>query len=252
MAYGIGGRGRMSTYEEKYQKTKENQLALWKDMIIKLLGEKTIDSIKITDRNQIIEILNAVGTDEAANHTFFPSSGGQDLVGAKASHEEGLIELTFEGRSTYIVNPESLTFHQAGENPEWWYFRLNTKPFKATGIYKETKPVEHVFQSETDKQVAWSMSYYGEEVLELRDGEYVDRAFWDMNQLGYDEYGDPIPLPDGARIVDRGIKGGAYVIFPKYSLYGRASSTYDARHNKVSDDEFRSAINRIVSELDKN
>lgn len=61
----------MNTYEEKYAKTKEKQLVLWKEMVHRVFGENQNDLIKITDRNQIIEILNAVGTDEADNHTFY-------------------------------------------------------------------------------------------------------------------------------------------------------------------------------------
>lgn len=246
----MGGRS-VNTYEEKYAKTKEKQLVLWKEMVHRVFGENQNDLIKITDRNQIIEILNAVGTDEADNHTFLPTSGGLDLHGATASHEEGRIELTFEGRTTYIVNPDSLTFHQVGEDPEWWYFRLNTKPFKASGVYEETTSVEQVFESELDKEVSWSMSYYGEEVLELEAGVYVDYAVREIGHLGYDEYGNSIPLPDSARTVHRGINGGSYAIFSKYALYNRVSSTYDARHNKVSDDEFRVYINNIVNSLNK-
>ena len=73
--------------------------------------------------------------------------------------------------------------------------------------------MEQVFESELDKEVSWSMSYYGEEVLELEAGVYVDYAVREIGHLGYDEYGNSIPLPDSARTVHRGINGGSYAIF---------------------------------------
>ena len=60
----------MNTYEEKYAKTKEKQLVLWKEMVHRVFGENQNDLIKITDRNQIIEILNAVKSGEIPKYTL--------------------------------------------------------------------------------------------------------------------------------------------------------------------------------------
>ena len=106
--------------------------------------------------------------------------------------------------------------------------------------------MEEVFKSATQRSVEEQMKYYGEEVLEIDTGEYVDRGFWDMNHLGYDENGDLIPLPENARVVTRKFNGGDFVIFSKYSIYNQVTSTYDGRHARVDDNTFRKHVNQIV------
>lgn len=88
-------------------------------------------------------------------------------------------------------------------------------------------------------------------MLEIGPNQYVDRTYWDMNTLGYDENGNEITLPDHARIVTRKYNGGAFVTFPKYSAYNHNPRTYDGRHNKASNSEFEQYIRKIVEELGK-
>lgn len=239
----------MSSFAEGFQKEKEEQLKFWQEMVLKVFGENPSEPIKITDRDQIIEVLDIIGGDEALNYTFFPSGGGLDLLSAVPSKESGLVEMRFVGGSTKIVNPDYLVFHQVGFNPEWWYFRLITKPFKASGVYAETSSKEGMFLSEIEKQVARSMRYAPEEVLEIRDGEYVERAIWDRGHMGYDSDGYQIPIPVGARIVCRQHKGGDYIIFSKFSRFNQVATSDDGSHNEVSDEVFRSFIDSIVKKL---
>lgn len=242
----------VSDYQERYKKEREEQLSLWKEMIEGIFGEVPNGSIKITDRNRIVEVLNAIGKSKASNHTFMPSGGGLDITGAKFSDEQGKLELDFGG-SYIIVNPESLTFHPVGDDPDWMYFRLNTLPFERSGVYKEyqeeEEQIEQVFKSEIDRRVEEQMKYSGEEVLEIEPGQYIDRSFWDIQHIGYDENGNEIPLPENARVVTRKFNGGDFVTFSKYSLYNQVSSTYDGRHAQVDDEKFRQYCVEIVEGL---
>ncbi|PIC57026.1 serine/threonine protein kinase [Sporosarcina sp. P12(2017)] len=242
----------MSDYEKNYNETKMKQLDLWGKMVTELLGSKSEDTVEITDKSQIIKDLNFIGKNKALNHAFMPSGGGLDLTGAVASNEKGLVELNFGG-SALIVNPDSFTFHPVGDNPEWWYFRLNTSPFAPSGVYEveEDDETEKTYKSALNREVAEDMKYYGEELLEIAPGDYIDRSFWDINHLGYNEYGEEIPLPKNARVVSRKYNGGAFVIFPKFSAYNHNPATYDARHNRVSDEKFGIYIKGIVNELAK-
>jgi serine/threonine-protein kinase len=243
----------MTDYKARFREDQKKELARWKELIQDLFGEVPKDSVTVTDKVRIIDILNKIGTNKVMNHTFIPSGDGLDLSGARTSNESGLVELNLDG-TTSVTNPNSLSFHPIGENPEWWYFRLNTRPFEVSGVYGPTvqeEVAEDVFKTPTDKQVEWEMSYVGEEVLEVEPGRYVERSYWDMNCLGYDEFGNEIPLPKGARVVTRQHKGGAYVIFPKLSAYNRNSATYDARHNRFDDEGFHHYISKIVEELAK-
>jgi len=238
----------MEDYKKLYTEKKSKQLTLWKKMITQIFnGEYTNflrvnESLKIIDKNEIIQILKFVGENDALNHTFMPSGGGLDLSGAKDSFEDGLIELNFD-ESTLIVQPDSLLIHLIGDNPEWWYLRLDSLPFKESGVYKEQKITE------SEKNI--KTLYHGEQVVELSPGEYIDRLHWEVNNLGYDEDGHEVPLPENARLVTRKYNGGSYVIFPKFSSYNHNPATYDARHNKVNDENFKLYINNIVNYLNK-
>lgn len=245
---GVGG---MSNYQEVYQEKKKKQLSLWKEMVVNLFGEES--NVTIKGRDEIVKYLNKVGSSKALNHTFIPSGGGLDLTGAAYSNESGKVELKF-GSTSLIVNPGSFSLHKIGDNPEWWYFRLDTQPFEPSGVYDEDPEDNQevdAFKSASNREVEWQMSYYGEEVLEIEPGEYLERSYWDLSHLGYDEYGDEIPLPQYARVVTRKFNGGAFVIFPKFSAYNHNPSTYDARHNKMDDYGFKQYISKIVEELNK-
>ena len=240
----------MSDYEKNYNETKMKQLALWREMASDFFGSKPNDTVEITDKRQIIKALNFIGKSKALNHTFMPSGGGLDLTNAVASNEKGLVELDFGG-SAKIVNPDSFTFHPVGDNPEWWYFRLNTSPFAPSSVYEVEDEDEKAYTSVSDGEVAEQMKYYGEEVLEIAPGDYIDRSFWDINHLGYSESGHEIPLPKNARVVTRKYNGGAFVIFPKFSIYNHNPATYDARHNRMSDEQFELYVGEIVNKLAK-
>lgn len=243
----------MKTFGANYQEQKKKQLTFWKEMILKIFRHKPSESLMITDKDDIVNILDAIGKAEALNHTFLPSGGGLDLSGAVFSNEAERIELNFDG-APMIVNPESLSFHPVSDNPEWWYFRLNTLPFEPSGVYPASKEEgedidEGATQSASAKEIAWGMSFVGEEVLEVKPGWYVERAFWDMNHLGHDENGNLKLVPRSSRLISRKINGGAFVIFPKLSAYNRNSATYDGRHNKVDDITFHEYIKQVVEKL---
>ncbi|ADV96189.1 MULTISPECIES: hypothetical protein [Bacillus] len=241
----------MKEYEEKYQETKAKHLVLWKDLISKIFDGVPTSQMTITDRSHIVRILHKIGSSEADNHTFMPAGGGDDLTDSVFSSEDGRIELNFSG-NVLIVNPTKLSFHPIGENPEWWYFRLDTSSFNRSKVYEDQQDEEtNTHQLIDESELHWSVHFNGEEVLELTSGEYEDRSLWEEGFLGYDEDGREIKMPDTARIVTRMINGGSFVIFPKYSLYNRNSATYDGRHNKVTNEEFASYIKDVVASLDK-
>lgn len=125
----------MSDYKKRDKEEKQKQLELWGNMIEEIFNKKPIEVVRIFDKNQILELLNKLGNSKAMNHTFMPSGGGLDLSGSKESYEEGKIELHFDG-IVYIVKPKTLTFHPIGQDPEWWYFRLNTLSFEAAVYMK--------------------------------------------------------------------------------------------------------------------
>lgn len=170
-----------------------------------------------TSKDEIIKILNKIGSYPHKNHTFLPKGGGLDLIGASLSQEDNCIECHFS--YPHILLPQKLTF-ESFENPIWNYFRLEANSL-APKVY------EH------------EVIFY-EELCEIDRLHYVDRSYWDA-----DRYDDE-PLPATARLVIRNVNAGSYVIFGKISPYNFNKNTYDARHNNMTSEEFRFYIESCI------
>lgn len=156
-----------------------------------------------------------------------------------------MIELNLDGIA-HLVKPESLTINRISDSPDWWYLRLNGQPFPESGVYarddEESDEVDDIFNK--NEEMEFYRKYRGEELIEIRPGEYVERYYWNINSLGYDENGDEIPLPKEAHTVVRMCGGWALVIFSKYVIYNQVLDTYDAKHNRMSEEQFREYIRR--------
>lgn len=169
-----------------------------------------------TSLNDIVTVLNLIGERSNMNHLFFPSGGGLDLTGARLSTREvGCIELLTDGYVS-ILRPKSLQFESFGYDYEWDYFRLEASELEPSGVYPD-------------------LDRNDEELTEIGGEFYAPRHHWDS---GYFEHKS---LPEGSRSVSRYFRG-SFVIFGKESIYNHTSGTYDARHDKVSADQFRSYI----------
>lgn len=166
---------------------------------------------------EISKILNSIGAIHTSNHIFYPEGGGFDLVGAQLSNIKNCIEIDTGFHE--ILSPKRLSFHLV-EDIELSYFRLELNELQPTGIYDE---------NDID---------FSESVCEIRPGNYIDQAHFDL-----DEYEDE-PLPTGARLVVRRLKG-VIVIFGKDSKYNRTPSTYDGRYNNFTEDEFFEYISKV-------
>ena len=175
---------------------------------------KHCEWIKLED---IISILNTIGSIKNSNHMFYPSGGGLDVLSSKLSTESNCIEI-FTGR-TDILKPMRMTF-ESFEDPIWNYFRIENFDLDPTGIYKEK--IDDF-----------------EELVEIEPRKYINRSHWDI-----DEYKGQ-KLPKSSRIIIRHLKG-SFVIFAKSSFYNMNTSTYDARHNKMSSNEFREHIENAI------
>jgi hypothetical protein len=207
---------------------REKNLVEWEKKLNELFPSGIPKTKTWTSQAEIIEVLNKLGKPPSLNHTFLPTGGGLDLAGARISREPGCIELDW-GDGVNIIKPLKLTFESFDADLEWAYFRIECRPLAPSGVYDST-----VYQSE--------------ELTEVRPKEYAHRSEWDERNLGYDENGKEIPLPKGARVVTRNFSG-AFVIFAKGSLYNQNSGTYDARHNKMTEDEFRTHIKGVIQYL---
>lgn len=198
----------------------------WLDMIRRLPVGTGTDRSVWTDRQEIVEVLDIVGR-TTANHMFFPGSGGLDIYGAVVSAEENCIEIHCSpGKSSPdILHPRSLTLNVLRDFPSLSYLRLELEKLEPRGEH-EVPPTLR------------------EELTEVGPGEYDDRSVWD------DDDHEP-----SWRLVRRRMSG-SFVIFSKgspYNLftdYWRSSDghdTYDARHDKLTAEEFRAYVEGLAA-----
>lgn len=173
-----------------------------------------------TDPNAIIAVLNEVSRIRSLNHMFYPTGGGNTLRSATKAEEKDLIALHIYGGSAGLLKPKKLSFESFGLDPQWSYFRLE--------VY-EIEP--------TDVENSLGKEKISETLCELSPGDYISYNHWDQNEYKGNE------LPDTARPITRFLSG-SFVLFGTRSIYNRTSATYDARHNKMTEEEFRDYIGR--------
>lgn len=196
-----------------YEKNRQS----WIDIQNKIFPTDIPKNCEWTNLDDIINVLNVIGSINNSNHMFYPTGGGLDVKSSKKSTESNCIEI-FTGL-TDILKPKRLLF-ESFDDPIWSYFRIETFELEPTGVYKEK-------------------DYPSEELTEIETGKYINRSYWDEGEYQGQK------LPKTARVLTRHLKG-SFVIFAKSSYYNRNSSTYDARHNKMSAEEFRAYIEKTI------
>lgn len=165
----------------------------------------------------IVSVLNEVAKVPSLNHMFFPDGGGMTLEEARLAPETGFLEL----HMGYIalLKPAKLSYVSFGHDPKWDYLRLEAEPVHPTGYY------------------ATRDGDYLEYLSELRPGQY---AHPDVYEYRHD---NERVLPAGSRGIVRYLRG-SFVFFSTSSPYNQNSATYDARHEKMSETEFKEYMGR--------
>jgi len=201
--------------EEDFFKTNARD---WTRIHHEIFGNTIPSRYEWTKPEDIVAVLNKIGRVPNSNHSFFPMGGGLDLEGARLAEEPRCIELNFGLR--HVVRPDKLIFERVDDNQEWNYFRLETLELEPSGLYE------------------LSDDAYDEELVDLGNGEYIHRNYWDEGSY------DGKPLPKNARPLTRLFRG-AIVIFKKMSWYNHASGkfdAYDARHEALGASGFRQHV----------
>lgn len=196
----------------------------WKDIQKKLFPSGPPTRAIWEQQEDIINVLNELSITDNLNHIFFPTGGGLNLLGVKKSHEDGCIELNVGYQ--IILKPKRFVFESFSFEEEWNYFRLESDALAPSGYYPKV-----------DKH---------EILTELEPLVYTDANCSEYNDFNGKE------LPKGARTIDRLLVESSFVIFQNTSIYNKVSSTYDARHNKMTTDEFREYIGKAVERILEN
>ncbi|NTG38805.1 protein kinase [Agrobacterium rhizogenes] len=189
----------------------------WAEFAQKFFPQQTPEQAVWTDVDAIVDILNEIGRVPGLNHMFFPSGGGMTIEEARRAPEPEFIEL-HTGYVT-LLKPAKLSFVSFRQDPKWDYLRLEVAPVDPTGYYDVEADDYFEYLSELNPA-----HYAHPDVVEYRDEQERE-------------------LPAGSRSITRYLRG-SFVFFSTSSPYNQDTSTYDARHEQMSEDEFREYMRR--------
>lgn len=171
------------------------------------------------------------------SHAHLPTGGGQDFSEVRRSREAGCLEFQVERGAVYLARPKTLILERVARSPAQSFLLLELEDLAPSGAYPEED------DEPRDRTADWLRRR--KEVVELTPGDYVERSVWDEGNLGYDESGREIPLPDHARLVIRWFNGKILFV-TKGSLWNGTSGTYDGRHDSMSAEDIRAMIERSL------
>lgn len=172
------------------------------------------------------------------NHALLPTGGGVDLTGVEASQEHGCLKLIAHGMSDHVLRPKSLCMVTFPNDPGQSFLLLELDDLKPSGVY------DYLFDDdETGEARRKHIARGREEVVNL-NGTYLDLSVWEED-LYVDSHGLEQPLSDAARRTLRWF-GGKYLIVAKGSIWNSITATYDGRHNKMSEESLRVAIQHLI------
>lgn len=190
----------------------------WKDLLEKLFPLTMPQTSIWHSRDDMIKILNMLCKYRNLNHTFFPDAGGLDMKFARPVPNSDMIEINLG--LPYYITPRELRIEiiDTQGDAQWNYVRI------------ELEEMEPLFDKKMKGQIC-------EECVEISPQEYGP---YDLLEFP-EEYEDRYVLQAGSRSIAVLLKG-VLVIFCKMSEYNFKTSTYDARHNKMSAIGFRNYI----------
>lgn len=178
-----------------------------------------VTSARWTDLDNIVKILQYVTKRRNLNHMFIPTGGGTDAEKVEKAYEKGHIFIYNIGQVIQL-KPKNL-YMECFTDPTYNYFLLEAE--KIGPICKEN--------NDTIREYCAA----------LPNGEYV---ISDGISYGVYNYDSDKKLPQGTLLVER-YTGGKFLFTFKMYGYNNINSTYDARHNDATIQEFRSYMEAI-------
>lgn len=213
---------RLENWLEICADTYKSQSSDWNFLSKLLFGVNPPTSCVWREPQEIVNVLNSVGSTPAFNHMIFSDRGGLDFSHTEMAAEEGCIKVYDTLNYCYILKPKRLLFESFKDNLRWNYFLLEIDSL--TPIFQESLISDYEY------------------LVEDMPSNYVSAEFADYGVYDYDA---GTPLPDGFQKVYRYNKG-KFLIILKTGPYNGINGTYDGRHGDCSADEFRNYIENLI------
>lgn len=170
------------------------------------------------DLLEIEKILSSFVGDDLA-HAHLPNGGGLDFKAIEFSAEDECLTFQAGEHRAFVLKPAKLRLEYIAEHPAESFLLLDAKIMRPL-LGQPHRGIE--------------------EVLDLGDGQYVDRQHWAEGTYGHDGE-DDVPLPEEARLTTRHL-GGVIMLVSKGSFWNRAPGTYNGEHAELEPDMIRQLI----------
>ena len=210
----------LKSWKETIKDYAKQQRSQWEFLNKLIMPVNTIPTTLIwTNIDQIISVLNNVGSLPVFNHMLFSSGGGLDFKKAERANENGAIYIYDDLNSCRVFKPLKMIYETFENNTIGNYFLIEfseIEPIVSENVYKE------------------------ERLIEDTPGHYINCP--DAIYGVYD-YETGVPLPKDFKFVCRSYSGKLLIVM-KNSPYNQIHATYDGRHGKTSSDNFRSYVSR--------
>lgn len=205
----------IETYCEEYTDVYKRQNRVWTFIEYELFKDLKLTTIKWTDKEEIVRVLNVINFRNAYNHMFLPIGGGMDFVRAELAAEKDCIALIDEAKVYHIVKPKYLLFEKVDNSTTLYdYFLL---------VCENIDRVSDEYFTDTY-----------EELLDIGNGTYISSK---DEVYGVVDYETGELLPDDYKSILRYFKGNILIV-PKQGIYNKIFDAYDARHSYATTDEF--------------
>lgn len=202
-------------YCEEYDDVYKQQNRVWNFIEYELFKDLKLTTIKWTDKEEIIRVLNVINSRNAYNHMFLPIGGGMDFVRAELAAEKDCIALIDEAKVYHIVKPKYLLFEKVDNSTTLYdYFLL---------VCENIDRVSDEYFTDIY-----------EELLDIGNGTYISSK---DEVYGVVDYETGELLPDDYKSILRYFKGNILIV-PKQGTYNKIFDAYDARHSYATTDEF--------------
>jgi serine/threonine protein kinase len=164
---------KLKWWSENYKDFQTRNPLEWQELQKQLFPSSMPQRVIWENIEDIVYVLNLIGSIRALNHMFYPTGGGMDLEGARLGLEPSTIELIIDDKVVEIIKPKRLIFESFEFDAEWNYFRIETDELNPTGIDESSSTRE--------------------ELVEIAPLEYISRTYWDEG------YYDDERLPSESR-----------------------------------------------------
>ena len=200
--------------KDEFKKSESN----WRFLLKRIFGGNVTPpaECKWDKVGDVVSVLEKVNQIPVLRYMFLPDGGELDFTGVELASDNESMDILSRG-FVYRVKPKYLIFANF-QVSAWNYFLLELE--------------------ELEPAVGDNFDEYSEDVVEDKPGHYVSATDF---VYGVYDYDTEVPLPAGARLMTRFLRGKLLIVL-KLGPYNFINESTDGRHANCTSDEFKKYI----------